>query len=83
MSLQRTLNDIAIGETVVVDKLLMHGAMRRHLLDIGLTEGARVECIGRSPAGNPTAYLIRGAVIAIRSEDSREIVIREEDITWD
>lgn len=83
MSLRRTLNDIAIGESVVVDKLLMHGAMRRHLLDIGLTEGARVECIGRSPAGNPTAYLIRGAVIAIRSEDSREIVIREEDSTWD
>ncbi len=83
MSLQRTLNDIAIGESAVVQKLLMHGAMRRRLLDIGLTEGARVECIGRSPSGDPAAYLIRGAVIAIRSEDSREILIREENNTWD
>ncbi len=83
MSLQRTLNDIAVGESVLVQKLLMHGAMRRRLLDIGLTEGARVECIGRSPAGDPAAYLIRGAVIAIRSEDSREILVREEEAAWD
>ncbi len=83
MSLNRTLNDTVIGESVIVEKLLMHGAMRRHLLDIGLTEGARVGCIGRSPTGDPTAYLIRGAVIAIRAEDSREILIREENGVWD
>ncbi len=83
MSRQRTLNDIAVGESVTVQKLMMHGTMRRRLLDIGLTEGARVECIGRSPAGDPAAYLIRGAVIAIRSEDSREILVREENNAWD
>lgn len=83
MPKQRTLNDLAIGESVVIKKLLVHGAMRRRLLDIGLTEGARVECVGRSPAGDPAAYLIRGAVIAIRCEDTREIIIREENDTWD
>ena len=83
MSCHRTLNDIAVGESVTVKKLMMHGTMRRRLLDIGLTEGAKVECIGRSPAGDPTAYLIRGAVIAIRSDDSREILVREENNTWD
>lgn len=70
-----TLSELETGEKGVVLGLLSHGAMRRRLLDIGLTEGAEVECIGRSPAGDPTAYLIRGAVIAIRSEDAREIVI--------
>lgn len=70
-----TLSELETGEKAVVSGLLTHGAMRRRLLDIGLTEGAEVECIGRSPAGDPTAYLIRGAVIAIRSEDAREIVI--------
>ncbi len=79
MSRQRTLNDIKVGERVTVGELRMHGTMRRRLLDIGLTEGAVVECIGRSPAGDPTAYLIRGAVIAIRSEDAREIPLREEE----
>lgn len=70
-----TLSRLEIGESAVVEKLTVHGAMRRRLLDIGLTEGAEVECIGKSPAGDPSAYLIRGAVIAIRSEDAREIVI--------
>lgn len=70
-----TLSELEAGEKGVVSGLLSHGAIRRRLLDIGLTEGAEVECIGRSPAGDPTAYLIRGAVIAIRSEDAREIVI--------
>lgn len=47
--------------------------MRRRFLDIGLIEDTPVECIGRSPAGDPSAYLIRGAVIAIRAEDSASI----------
>lgn len=70
----RTLNELAIGETAVVRKLLIHGSMRRRLLDIGLIDGTPVQCIGRSPSGDPRAYLIRGAVIAIRSEDCAEII---------
>jgi ferrous iron transport protein A len=49
--------------------------MRRRLLDIGLIENTDVECLGRSPGGDPTAFLIRGAVIAIRSEDCKNILI--------
>lgn len=70
----RTLNELAIGETAVVRKLLIHGSMRRRLLDIGLIDGTPVQCIGRSPSGDPRAYLIRGAVIAIRSEDCADII---------
>lgn len=44
-------------------------------LDIGLVEGTDVSCLQKSPAGDPVAYLIRGAVIAIRSEDSSQIVV--------
>ena len=70
----RTLNELAIGETAVVRKLLIHGSMRRRLLDIGLIDGTPVQCIGRSPSGDPRAYLIRGAVIALRSEDCADII---------
>lgn len=83
MAPERTLNNIKTGESAVVKQLMMHGTMRRRLLDIGLTEGARVECIGRSPAGDPAAYLIRGAVIAIRDADTRDIIIQEENAAWD
>ena len=69
-------NDIAPGQHAVVSRLQSTGSMRRRLLDIGLVENTDVECLGRSPGGDPSAFLIRGAVIAIRSEDCADILIR-------
>ena len=69
------LNDIKPGQTAKVKELLSTGSIRRRLLDIGLIENTEVECLGRSPAGDPSAFLVRGAVIAIRSEDCRNILI--------
>jgi ferrous iron transport protein A len=76
MNQQACLNDMKPGEHAVVCALRSTGGMRRRLLDIGLIESTDVECLGRSPAGDPTAFLIRGAVIALRSEDCRNILIR-------
>ena len=50
--------------------------MRRRLLDIGLVPGTTVECVGQSPGGDPKAYLIRGAAIAIRQEDAESVILR-------
>ena len=72
------LNDIEPGQTAKVRELLSTGSIRRRLLDIGLIENTEVECPGRSPAGDPSAFLIRGAVIAIRREDCRNILIVKE-----
>jgi ferrous iron transport protein A len=70
------LNDLKPGESAIVKELLTKGSMRRRLLDLGLIENTEVECLGRSPCGDPSAYLIRGAVIAIRSEDCSDIIIQ-------
>ena len=70
-----SLNHVAEGQTVRVDGLLATGSIRLRLLDIVLVEGTDVSCRQKSPAGDPVAYLIRGAVIAIRSEDSSQIVV--------
>lgn len=70
-----TLNAVPEGKIVHVKELLASGSMRRRLQDIGLIEGTKVECLQKSPSGDPVAYLIRGAVIALRSETSAEIVI--------
>ena len=72
------LNDIEPGQTAKVRELLSTGSIRRRLLDIGLIENTEVECLGRSPAGDPSAFLIRGAVIAIRREDCGNILIVKE-----
>lgn len=72
-----TLDHLQPGEFAVVKKLKSVGSMRRRLLDIGLINDTVVECVGKSPAGDPTAYMIRGAVIAIRKEDCRDIFIEK------
>lgn len=70
------LNDINPGQRALVGELKASGGMRRRLMDLGLTAGTPVECVGRSPGGDPRAYLIRGAVIALRGEDCRGILVR-------
>lgn len=71
----KTLNDLKPGEKAKIYSLISKGTIRRRLLDIGLTENSYVECLGKSPLGDPKAFLVRGAVIAIRSEDLKNILI--------
>ncbi|MDE7194876.1 MAG: ferrous iron transport protein A [Oscillospiraceae bacterium] len=72
-----SINDIKTGERARVKGLLAHGTMRRRMLDIGLVNGAEVECVGQSPMGDPRAYLICGAVIAIRRSDGDNVIIED------
>ncbi len=67
---------LEIGKSAVVKSLSSHGALRRRLSDIGVVEGTIIKCAGRSPLGDPAAYVIRGAVIAIRDCDSRSVIVR-------
>lgn len=64
-----------VGQSALVAEVEAESAMRRRLFDIGLIPGTRVTCVARSPAGDPVAYLIRGAVIALRGSDARGIRI--------
>lgn len=73
-----TLAQLNPGEKAKVCHLALEGGIRRRLLDIGLTEGAEVECAGISPFGSPGAYLIQEALIAIRKSDSRKIIVQKE-----
>lgn len=70
------LSDLKRGQKAVISKLAAYDDMRRRLQDIGLIEGTVVECLGKSPLGDPTAYLIRGAVIALRSEDAGRVLLQ-------
>lgn len=74
------LCDITPGQKCAVQRLLVQGDMRRRLLDMGLVPDTIVECVGRSPLGDPKAYLVRGAVVAIRSSDTRDILIRPAEV---
>ena len=72
------LSDIQPGQKVRVIGLSAEHAICRRLLDIGMTENTEIECIGQCPFGDPKAFLIRGAVIAIREEDAQKVSVK-----WD
>ena len=64
------LSGLDQGNRAVVIDIHTSDSMRRRLQDLGLIEGTEVSCVQKSPLGDPIAYLIRGAVIALRYEDS-------------
>lgn len=73
---KKNLSDLNIGQETYVDDILLTGSMRRRMQDLGVIEGAKIKCLQKSPKGNPVAYLIRGAAIALRLEDASLILTR-------
>lgn len=71
------LNELKPGEAGRVVEVLSSGDMRRRLQDLGMIPGTKVECLSTSPLGDPKAYQIRGAIIAIRSMDSKGIKVNK------
>jgi ferrous iron transport protein A len=70
------LHSLPIGQKAKVKELTSDGTARRRMLDLGLIIDTVVEAILRSPAGDPVAYDIRGAVIALRSEEASKIMVQ-------
>lgn len=70
---------LEIGESAVVTGIKVSGALRRRFQDIGLINGTKIKCVLKSPCETITAYLIRGAVIAIRQGDAWDIAIRKQN----
>ncbi len=87
MNREIRLDELSAGEIAVVRELQLEGDIRRRLQDIGLIEGTLVECLGKSPSGDPHAYLIRGAVIAIRAANGKQVLVSRlddgDDEPWD
>ena len=69
------LNQLPIGTLGKVKELTADGSSRRRMLDLGLIKNTIVESLRKSPAGDPIAYEIRGAVIALRTEEASKIFV--------
>ena len=67
------LNEAEVSSVVKVIGIEAEGELRRRFFDLGIIEGTKIEVLYRGPFGDPTAYLIRGTVIAIREEDGEKI----------
>ncbi len=75
-----TLDQVEVGQTVWVTRIELDDDqnMRRRLQDLGIIEGTRIVCRQVAPSGNPKSFLVRGAVIAIRTQDSSRIYVSTE-----
>lgn len=74
------LCDLRPGEGGVIRQLNTVGSMRRRLMDLGMIPDAAVVCVGVSPAGDPAAYGIRGAVVALRKADAATVLIQRWEV---
>jgi Fe2+ transport system protein FeoA len=70
-----TLDELKLGETAVVTRLLATGTNRRRLMDLGILPGTQLVAELKSPLGDPLAYRVRDALVALRNEQARQIEI--------
>ena len=70
------LDELQVADSAVIEAIHTDAAMRRRLQDLGFAGQTTVTCVGKAPSGDPIAFGVRGAVIALRREDCRRIRVR-------
>ena len=71
----KSLRDVAIGGTATVVKLHGEGALRRHLMDMGLTKGVSVTVRKVAPLGDPLEVTVRGYELSLRKEEAANVEV--------
>ncbi len=71
----RTLDEAKVGETVTVSKLTGDGAVKRRIMDMGITKGVDIFIRKVAPLGDPIEVTVRGYELSIRKEDAKMVTI--------
>ena len=71
----RTLKDVKIGETVSVQKLTGTGAVKRRIMDMGITKGVEIYVRKVAPLGDPIEITVRGYELSLRKADAEMVEI--------
>ena len=72
----RTLKDVAIGQTAKIVKLHGEGALKRRIMDMGLTKGTQVYVRKVAPLGDPMELTVRGYELSVRRADAELIEVK-------
>lgn len=75
----RSLLDIGWGSEGIVKKVGSHGALRRHLLDLGITRGTKIKMIKPAPLGDPIEICVHGYKLSLRKSEAREIEVLSKE----
>lgn len=71
----RTLKDVKPGETVKITKLVGEGAVKRRIMDMGITKGIEIFVRKVAPLGDPLEVKVRGYELSIRKADAAAILV--------
>ena len=71
----RTLRDVAIGDTATVRRLTGEGALKRHIMYVGITKGTSVFVRKVAPLGDPIEVTVRGYELSLRKSEAESILI--------
>lgn len=71
-----TLKDAKIGETVKVEKLTGEGAVKRRIMDMGITKGVEIYVRKVAPLGDPIEITVRGYELSLRKADAEKILVQ-------
>lgn len=70
-----TLDRLKPGQVATIRKIQGKGAIRRRIMEMGLTNGAKVEMVKTSPLGDPIEYKVRGYSISLRKAEAQTIEV--------
>ena len=71
-----TLREVKTGQTVTVEKLLGEGAVKRRIMDMGITKGTEIFVRKVAPLGDPVEVTVRGYELSIRKADAELIQVK-------
>lgn len=72
-----TLRDVKVGETCTVARLTGTGAVRRRIMDMGLTKGAKVFVRKVAPLGDPIECTVRGYELSLRKDEAQDVEVTD------
>lgn len=70
-----TLLQVPCGQKATVKKLEGDGAVKRRIMDMGVTKGASVEVVKVAPLGDPIEITVRGYALSVRKADAQRIIV--------
>ncbi|HAL63632.1 MAG TPA: ferrous iron transport protein A [Clostridiales bacterium] len=71
----KTLKDVKVGEEVQVVKLTGEGAVKRRIMDMGVTKGTKIYVRKVAPLGDPIEVTVRGYELSLRKQDAQMICV--------
>ena len=71
----RTLKEVKVGETIKVVKLSGEGAVKRRIMDMGITKGVEIYVRKVAPLGDPVEVTVRGYELSLRKADAEMVEV--------